>query len=68
MPLDKRKEREKKTDLFILQTPAPLIKRQEQGGKRGKHLPKTRSPESTSVKTNLSSVIGLTNKLTGYIR
>lgn len=44
---------------------APLIKRQEQGEKRGKHLPKTRSPAYTSVKTNLSSIIGLTNKLTG---
>lgn len=42
-----------------------LIKRQEQGGKRGKHLPKTRSLAYTSVKTNLSSIIGLTNKLTG---
>lgn len=43
---------------------APLIKRQEQGGKREKHLPKTHSPACTSAKTNLSSVIGLTNKLT----
>lgn len=62
MPPDKQKER-KETDLFILQIPAPLIKRQEQGGKRGKHPPTTRFPEYTSVKTNLSGVIGLTSRL-----
>lgn len=66
MPPEKQEER-KETDLFILQIPAPLIKRQKQGGKRGKHPPMTRFPEYTSVKTNLSGVIGLTSKLTRQV-
>lgn len=65
MTSDEQKEREKISRAIYPASSAPLIRRQEQGGKRGKHLPKTRSPAYTSVKTNLSSIIGLTNKLTG---